>query len=195
MMPELAITRHRWPDRIVVPWQRLECGLWRRPQGDINAAYSANSLPIVRAFLHEQRPFTTLGLHYHPVRPTEAWCHPLLPPDSPPSSAGFREGTEVIWKRRPFRLGPQVIFAGTELAVQDWRCRLRIYYADGGCYARQPCYRDFLAGQPEGQPPAFTQAVALELDGEFAGLSKLEMQQRLDGKAEPTPRTQLGLGL
>jgi hypothetical protein len=36
------------PLRIVTPWQRFSCGLWRVPEGDISGAYSADTMPRVK---------------------------------------------------------------------------------------------------------------------------------------------------
>src|SRR6185437_10112264 len=66
--------------RIVTPWRRFSCGLWRLPEGDISDAYSADTMPRVRVFIHESRPYTNGGgfskwLH------AEVNAYPLIHPD------------------------------------------------------------------------------------------------------------------
>src|ERR1041385_1103282 len=47
--------------RIVAHWKRFACGLWRLPEGDISAAYCADTFPRLKAFPHEGRLYMTGG--------------------------------------------------------------------------------------------------------------------------------------
>lgn len=49
--------------RIVTHWRRFSNGLWRVPEGDIAAAYSADKMPKVGVFTHEGRIYTNGGGH------------------------------------------------------------------------------------------------------------------------------------
>jgi len=62
-------------------WRRVSSDLWWAPEGDIQAAYSAESFPRVAACTHEGRLFTCCSVHYHGPIHAEADCSPLIPPD------------------------------------------------------------------------------------------------------------------
>ena len=42
-------------------WRRFSSGLWRVPEGDIAAAYCADTFPKIKVFTHEGRLFTNCG--------------------------------------------------------------------------------------------------------------------------------------
>lgn len=52
------------PDKVVTHWRRFSSGLWRVPEGDISAAYSAESFPKIKVFTHEGKLFTNGGGHF-----------------------------------------------------------------------------------------------------------------------------------
>jgi hypothetical protein len=43
---------HQSPNNIVTDWRRFSSCLWRVPEGDISAAYSAQTFPKVKVFTH-----------------------------------------------------------------------------------------------------------------------------------------------
>src|SRR5438309_3223262 len=60
----ISATTSAWPDSVTVNWRRLSHGLRRVPEGDIHAAYSAESFPRIAVFSHEGRLFTNCGVHF-----------------------------------------------------------------------------------------------------------------------------------
>ena len=46
------------PERVVTDWRRFSSGLWRLPEGDIQAAYCADTFPKVKVFMDAARLFT-----------------------------------------------------------------------------------------------------------------------------------------
>jgi len=64
--------------RIITNWRRFSSGLWRVPEGDIAAAYSANSMPKVSVFVHEGRWFTNGGCAFSKWLHAEVDCYPKL---------------------------------------------------------------------------------------------------------------------
>ena len=66
--------------RVVTHWRRFSDGLWRVPEGDIAAAYCADTFPKIKVFTHEGRLFTNCGCNYSHAFETEVNCYPLVPP-------------------------------------------------------------------------------------------------------------------
>ena len=179
-----------------VPWQRLACGLWRVPQGDIAAAYSAHCLPNVRTFVHDGTLFTTTALVHRFALRTEARCHPLVLPDrydGPPRGERGYEGMEVLHRKVPFRLGPETVFVSSDPTAMEWRHHLRAVYADAGRRVEPPCYRDFLDALETDERPAYIQALCLERASPEARFTREEMQHFL-ASGEAPPQRQMDLG-
>jgi hypothetical protein len=42
----------RLPERVFTDWRRFSSGLWRVPEGDIQAASSVDAFPKLKAFTH-----------------------------------------------------------------------------------------------------------------------------------------------
>jgi len=55
--------------KIMTHWRRFSSGLWRVPEGDISAAYSAESFPKIKVFTHEGKLFTNGGGHFSVLWP------------------------------------------------------------------------------------------------------------------------------
>jgi hypothetical protein len=149
MNPTLLIsaTPSAWPDSVTVNWRRLSHGLWRVPEGDIHAAYSAESFPRIAVFSHEGRLFTNCGVHFCGAVHAEADCYPLIPPDEyrgPGQRQYTYEGREAAYRGEVFRLGPKVVFKTSDPTVEEWRRLLRVHYADGGMFAARCTYLEFL---------------------------------------------------
>jgi hypothetical protein len=135
--------------RIVTPWRRFSCGLWRVPEGDISDAYSADTMPQVRVFTHEGRLYTNGGGH-------SKWLHaevngyPLIHPDEyqgPDTVPYSYEGKTVNHKGKTFRLGAKTVFAASDPTVEEWRHVCRILYADGGYFASGCTYTEFVGNR------------------------------------------------
>ena len=143
----LATVPNTWPECVTVNWRRLSSGLWRVPEGDIHAAYSAESFPRVAVFTHEGRLFTDCGVHYHEPIHAEANCYPLIPQDEyrgPEPNQYTYEGREAAYRSQVFRLGPKVVFEASDPTVEEWAQLFRALYADGGVFAARLTYLDFL---------------------------------------------------
>lgn len=186
--------------QITVNWRRLEMALWRTEQGDIDAAYSAESFPKVRAFQHQGQFYTNLGgWAGHSAR-----CHPLIPAAAyagaePARLPGprSREGERVTLAGKAYRLGPPVEFIGTDLTVEEWRWRLKVMYADGGVFAANKPYVQMLQEfQARGLSPNKAEAIKLELSELDLPTTQREMFERLAvARATPPPSVQLDLPL
>jgi hypothetical protein len=149
MNPTLFISAatSTWPDCVTINWRRLSSGLWRVPEGDIHAAYSAESFPRVAVFTHEGRLFTNCGVHYHGPVHAEANCYPLIPQDEyrgPEPRQYTYEGRETVYRSQVLRLGPKLVFKATDPTVEEWAQLFRALYADGGMFAARLTYLDFL---------------------------------------------------
>ncbi len=149
MNPTLLIsaTPSAWPDSVTVNWRRLSHGLWRVPEGDIHAAYSAESFPRIAVFSHEGRLFTNCGVHFCGAVQAEADCYTLIPGGEyrgPEQRQYTYEGREAAYRGEVFRLGPKVVFKTSDPTVEEWRRLLRVHYADGGMLAARCTYLEFL---------------------------------------------------
>jgi hypothetical protein len=197
LVPSVART---WPDKIVTDWRRFSSGLWRVPEGDIQAAYSAETFPRVKAFTHGGVLFTNGGGFSAGPVDAAANCYPLVPPNDyhgPEPQRYTYEGREACFRGEVFKLGPKIVFVATDGTVEEWRRLLRAMYADGGWFARHASYGLFLnEDSRESKSENARKALHLELAGDLLACSKARMQQLLDGQqsSEPTTR-QLGLTL
>jgi len=130
----------------MVNWRRLSHGLWRVPEGDIHAAYSAETFPRVAVFTHEGRLFTNCGVHFYGAVHAEADCYPLIPAEEyrgPEPRQYTYEGREPAYRAEVFRLGPKVVFKASDPTSDEWRPLLRVHYADGGFFAAGCTYLEF----------------------------------------------------
>ena len=136
--------------RIITNWRRFSSGLWRVPEGDIAAAYSASILPKVSVFVHEGRWFTNGGCAFSKWLHAEASCYPLIPAEAfhgvekVPYSY---EGHEVAYRGKVFRLGAKVIFVASDPTVDEWRQSARVLYADGGYFTAHCTYTEFIGNR------------------------------------------------
>ena len=135
------------PERVVTNWRRFSSGLWRVPEGDISAAYSAEIFPKVRVFTHEGRVYTNCGGCFCGAFEAEMDCYRLIPADEyrgPEPRQSAYEGREAACKGRVFRLGPKVVFVASDPTIEEWRQLIRVLYTDGGMFAFRCTYPDFL---------------------------------------------------
>jgi hypothetical protein len=136
--------------RVVTHWRRFSTGLWRVPQGDIAAAYSADTFPKVRVFTYEGRLFTNCGCHFSKWFHAEADCYPLIAADEYQGAKNVPysyQGREAAYKGRVFKLGAKMIFAASEPTIEEWLHLCRVLYADGGYFASHCTYGEFLANR------------------------------------------------
>lgn len=135
------------PPRVVTHWRRFSSGLWRVPEGDIQAAYCADTFPKVKVFLHAGRLFVNGGVHFSgPIR-AAANGYLLLPADEyrgPEPRRYTYEGREAAYKGEVFKLGAKVVFEASDPTVDEWRRLFRVLYADGGMFAHGVTYLEFL---------------------------------------------------
>jgi hypothetical protein len=189
------------PAKIVTHWRRFSSGLWRVPEGDISAAYCAESFPKIKVFTHEGKLFTNGGGHFSGPVAAGADCYLLIPANEyrgPEPRRYTYEGREACFRGEVFKLGPKVVFIATDASVEEWRQMFRVMYADGGWFARHSNYRLFL--NEDSRLPLTENALSalrLELTGDLLAHSKQEMQRFLDhtGVSEPSEKLQLALAL
>ena len=200
----LACAPARWPDRIITPWPRFACGLWRLPRGDIAAAYCADTFPKVKVFLHDGWRFAHCAGRFHGPLWAEVDGYPLIPPDryqGPEPAPYTYEGRTALHQGLRFKLGRKVVFVADDPGVEEWRRFLRVLYADGGMFTHGVNYLEFLTQRLS--PVSVNERAAHELErAEFSPrltpLTKLEMQRLLDTGDAPSVAAdggqQLGLG-
>lgn len=166
------------PPRIVTHWRRFSTGLWRVPEGDIAAAYCADTFPKIKVFTHEGRWFTNCGCHYSKYLAAEVNCYPLIPPDEFRGAENIPysyEGREATCKGRIFKLGAKVLFVASDPTIEEWRHLCRVLYADGGYFAAGCTYTEFVGNRFD----------PLSENGRAARFKELA-----ECGAQPMPRTQ-----
>lgn len=190
------------PLRIVTDWRRFSCGLWRVPRGDISDAYSSDRMPTVRVFNHEGRLFTNCGCAQSRLVHTVVDAHPLIHPDGycgPESAPYSHEGSKVVHRGKPYRLGPKVHFAASDPGVAEWQRLFRCMFAEGGMFASSCTYPEFLTGRIAPESANGQTAVAQELaaceSGELPKAKKAMLDWLDDGAKPVQPAQQLGLGI
>jgi hypothetical protein len=191
------------PERIVTDWRRLSSGLWRVPEGDIQAAYCADIFPKVKVFMHEGRLFTNCGGHFSgPVRAATD-CYPLIPADEyrgPQPRQYTYEGREAAYQGQVFKLGRKVVFEASDPTVDEWRRLLRVLYADGGYFAHGVTYLEFLnerlSPKSENEKVAHAKELA-ECGTGSMPLTQAEMRRLLegDGPSAQAPTQQMDFAL
>lgn len=169
-------------------------------EGDIQAAYSAETFPRVKAFTHGGVLLTNGGGFFSGPVAAAANCYPLIPANDyhgPEPQRYTYEGREACFRSEVFILGPKIVFVATDATVEEWRRLFRAMYADGGWFARHASYGLFLnEDSREFKTENAREALRLELAGDLLPRTKVEMRQLLDGQqpSEPTTR-QLDLRL
>ena len=137
------------PIRIVTSWRRFSCGLWRVPEGDISAAYSADTMPRVKVFAHEGRLYANGGGHSKWLM-AEANGYPLIHTDEyqgPDNVPYSYEGKTVTHKGKTYRLGPKTVFVASDPTIDEWRHLCHVLYADGGYFASGCTYTEFIGNR------------------------------------------------
>ena len=138
---------------IVVPWQRVDSGVFGSTAGDIASAMTGG-MPeknkIAKTFTHEGRVFAAIGgggnyLGY------DVSGYELIPADQykgPTEKVKYsHEGEIVTHKGKTYRLGPKTEFKSSEKTVDEWRDYLRRQYQHGGHFTSGKTYHEFVGGQ------------------------------------------------
>jgi hypothetical protein len=187
----ISVSQKQWPDKIMVNWRRLSSGLWRVPEGDISAAYCAETFPKLKVFTHEGTLFANCGTHFSGPVLTAANCYPLVLPEDytgPEPRQYTYEGREARYKGHAFKLGPKVVFTTLDATVDEWRELFRAMYAEGGWFARQSNYELFLhEDRPLSNSENAKAALSLELSSDLIACSKSELKQFLDNAVTFSP--------
>jgi hypothetical protein len=141
-MPELFNAPPEWPQEIIVEPPRLASGVWGEHEGDISAAYCADTFPKIKAFVHEGQLYTNCGgtndsMTCYPLIPTEHYNGRKKQPHS-------REGETVNYKHESFTLGPKIKFTSRPRTFDEETSLLRRMYAYGGQFAANKSYRAML---------------------------------------------------
>ena len=182
------------PKRIIADWRRFACGLWRLPEGDISAAYCADTFPRLKTFVHEGRLYTNCGSLFSTVMHSFVTAYPLIPSDEydgPEKVQYSYEGEEGIYKMERWRLGPKVIFESSDPTIEEWVTILRVLYADGGMFARGATYRGFLTERHRPKSRNEHEAHAAELalcEVVEMPTTQEEMKNFLRGSIDPAPQ-------
>jgi hypothetical protein len=196
----ISISQKHWPEKIMVNWRRFSSGLWGFSEGDISAAYCADTMPKIRVFTHEGSLFTNSGGFYSGPVLAAANCYPLILPSdytgSEPRQYTY-EGREGRYKGKVFKLGPKVIFTALDATVDEWRALYRAMYADGGMFACQSNYELFLREDRwASKSDNADAALVLELAGDLVGCAKSEVKRVLENGTLPAvAKCQLDLAL
>lgn len=141
-LSELFCAAREWPEQIIVEPSRLAMGLWGDGEGDISAAYCAETFPTIRTFVHDGQRFTNLG-----GTECSMHCHPLLLPEEYKGTGKqpySRESETVTYEKRTFVLGQKIIFASRPLTVDEEISLLQRKYAYGGHFVSGKTYQEML---------------------------------------------------
>ena len=182
--------------KIVVDWKRLEMPLWRQKEGDINAAYCADTLPKIRTFVHERRLYTNCGGHGCCFS-TVATCYPVIPAaeyTGPEVKQKYSHESEAVkYKGKDYRLGPKIEFVAGDPTPAEAQRHLRVIYADGGHFVHNKTYAEYLADCQNSTRPireSWRNAFAAELalcQTHRMPVTQAEMLAHLDNPRSPFP--------
>jgi hypothetical protein len=188
ILPLVSADASILPERVVTHWRRFSSGLWRVPEGDIQAAYCAETFPKIKVFMHEGRLFTNCGGHFSGAVRAAADCYLLIPADEyrglEPAQYTY-EGREAVYQGRIFKLGRKVVFSSSDPTVEEWRHLLCVLYADGGMFAHGVTYVEFLNERISPKSENEKAAHLMELTKSGSGSmpqTQSEMQRLLEGE-------------
>lgn len=186
--PQLFPVAAEWPEEIIVEPSRLASGIWGEEQGDISAAYCADTLPKVQAFAHQGQLYINCG------GPNEFIDgYPLLPPEhsNPTLKKPYsHEGMAVNYEKRPFALGQKIIFKARPRTVEEEVSLLRRQYAYGGYFVAGKTYQEMLLEFLDGDQISEGLKTAIQAELARAQLPKTqpEMLAELGKLPEPSDR-------
>jgi hypothetical protein len=187
----LKAPQRSWPSEITVEPSRLAMGIWGESEGDISAAYCADTFPKIKTFVHDGQLFANLG----GLAEESIGGYPLVPEQdySGPEPRQYTyEGRTAIFKGVQYKLGPKVIFAVRERTIEEWTDLHRRMYADGGYFAAGKTYRQVLLDFREKARVSETKLAAIDAELALANLpsTQQEMLARLH-VLSTSPITQL----
>jgi hypothetical protein len=138
--------------------------IWGYTEGDIYAAYCANTFPKVKTFTHNGQLYANMG-----GGDLYCTCFPLVPPDlyqGPPGKPHTYEGASVTFKGQGYSLGTKTIFASRKWTLGESVELLRRKYAYGGHFASQKSYRQVLLAflSRQSNSPQMKTAIESELN-------------------------------
>ena len=203
MLQLMPATTVAVPGRIVVHWRRFSSGLWRVPEGDIQAAYCADTFPKIKVFMQEGRLFANCGSHFSGAIRAAADCYPLIPADEyrgPEPRQYTYEGREAAYQGQVFKLGTKVVFETSDPTIGEWKHLFRVLYADGGYFAHGVTYLEFLNERlsPGSENEKAAHAMELADCGSTSmPQTRAEMRRLLDDDVPPVqpPARQMDFGL
>ena len=168
-----------WPTEIIVEPSRLAVGIWGDNEGDINAAYCADTFPKIKVFLHQGQRYTNSG-----GTNDCAICFPLIPSEEykgPPQKPYSYEGRTAVYENQSFTLGPKIKFVARARTLQEEVSLLQRQYAYGGLFAAGKTYREMLLEflEDEEISQGLTVAIEAELARETLPATQSEMLQQL----------------
>jgi hypothetical protein len=185
-----------WPEEIIVEPTRLSVGLWGESEGDIAAAYCADTLPKAKIFIHEGQLFTNAGQSVGTVQESVDG-YPLIPAKEyrgPEPRPYTYEGKPARYKGQDFRLGRKVLFVCRERTAEEWADLLRRQYAYGGYFARGT-YAEMLAEFRESSFLSANKRAAIEAESNRADMptTQEEMLASISQKVAHAPVAQMEL--
>jgi hypothetical protein len=175
-----------WPEEIIVEPARLDLGVFGGQEGDISAAYCADTLPKVSTFLHDGQRFANCGGSENSV-----CCYPLLSPGDGTATKKkpySHEGETVKLGKQSFTLGPQVKFTARPRTIQEETSLLRRMYAHGGYFVAGKTYREMLLEFLERDRTSAERKIAAagEMAREGLPTTQAEMLRQLGASPEQT---------
>lgn len=174
-----------WPQEIIIEPCRLSCGVFGDTEGDINAAYCADTFPKIKTFAHDGNLFTNTG-----GSDNYAFCYPLIPSaeyNGASKTPYSYEGESVTFKGQPFKLGPKIKFASRDRTIEEETDLLQRQYAYGGYFVSGKTYRELLLEflDEEKIKPNLETAIKQELEKGNLPNTQAEMRLRFDKIAQP----------
>jgi hypothetical protein len=181
---QILFAPRAWPEEIIVEPARLDSGAFGGQEGDISAAYCADTLPKVSTFLHDGQRFANCGGSEYTV-----YCYPLLSPSEGTEKKPYsHEGEAVKFGKLSFTLGPKIKFTARPRTIQEATCLLRRMYAHGGLFASGKTYREMLLEflERDRRPPEEKTAIAGELARDGLPTTQAEMLRQLGAWPDQT---------
>jgi hypothetical protein len=180
-MDDLLKTPQRaWPNEITVEPSRLAMDIWGEPEGDIAAAYCADTFPKMKVFTHDGQLFANLG----GLAEESIGAYPLIFPQdySGPEPRQYTyEGRTGTYKGTQYKLGPKIIFTVRERTIEEWSELHRRMYAHGGYFAAGKTYAQVLLNFRKKGRVSKSELVAIDAELSRPGLpsTQQEMLARL----------------
>ena|SRR5579863_3521433 len=184
---QATVAKREWSKEIVVEASRLSMGLWGDKEGDIQAAYCADTFPTkIKTFAHGGHLFTNCGgciedaMNCHPLIPAAVYAGPQPRPHT-------YEGQEAVHKGQAVRLGPQVKFIARDRSPDEWANLLRRQYAHGGYFAAGKTYGEVLEYFAQQSRVSENRKIAIQKELAHPDLpkSQTEMLERLAKEKSP----------